>query len=153
VTLPANVRGSWTVAIADAANPANPSIAYVTHAHDRDDAIACVHAHHISLYGWDADRILTVAADPGTPPANAWYGWTDLRGIKAMRLVLEPAQVRQLARLQLRMRRWNNMMDPFYAAETATGQEIPPSAWHAYSDEAEAICEAIDPILFGQVSA
>lgn len=132
--------------------PGNPSIAYVTNAHDRDDAIARVHTHHTSLFRWDADRILTVAAEAGTPPADAWYGWTDLRGIKALRVVLEPGQVRQLARLRLRMRRWNNMMDPYHAAEDATGQEIPPWAWHAYSDEAEAICHAIDPILFGQVS-
>lgn len=141
----------WTVAVADASNPANPSIAYVTDAYDRDDAVARVHACHISRSGWDTDRILTVAADAGTPPTDAWYGWTDLRGIKALRLLLEPAHVRQLARLRLRLRRWNNMMDPFYAAEDETGQEIPPRTWHAYSAEAEAICQAIDPILFGQV--
>ena len=45
----------WTVAVADGANPGDPSIAYVTTAHDRADAIARVHAHHSSVYGWTAE--------------------------------------------------------------------------------------------------
>jgi hypothetical protein len=144
---------SWTIAVADGANPTNPTIAYVTAATGRDDAITRVHAHHADVYGWAADRILTVAADEGAPPADAWYGWTDLRGIKAIRVVVEPQQVRQLARLRLRLRRWNTMMDPYYAVEEATGDEIPPRAWHAYSDEAEAICQALDGLLSGPVNA
>lgn len=142
---------AWTIAVADRVNPTNPTIAYVTAATGRADAIARV--HHTGVYGWTADRILTVAADPGTPPADAWYGWTDLRGIKAIRVVLEPDQVRQVARLRLRLRRWTTMMAPHYAIEEATGQLIPPSAWHAYSDEAEAICQTLDQVLSGQVNA
>jgi len=145
-----NPPGPWTVAVADAAHSGNPSTAYVIDAHDRDEAVARVHAHHAEVYGCNAERILTVTAQAGAPPADAWYGWTDLRGIKALRLVLEPGQVRRLARLRLRLRRWNNMMDPYYAVEDATGEQIPPWAWHAYSAAAEAICESIDQVLFGQ---
>lgn len=143
----------WTVAVADGANPNNPSIAYVTTADDRADAIARVYAHHSSISGRSAERILTVAADPGVPAADAWYGWTDLRGIEALRLVVEPDRVRQLARLRLRLRRWNTMMAPYYAAEDESGQEIPPKAWHAYHDEAEALCAAFATILLAQVTA
>ncbi len=137
----------WTVAVADGMNPRNPSIAYVVDADDRTEAIARVHAHHSSVYGWAAERILTVAADPGVPTADAWHGWTDLRGIKALRLVVEPGQLRQLARLRLRLRRWNTMMTPYHAAEDKRGEEIPATAWHAYLDEAEALCEAFATIL------
>jgi hypothetical protein len=141
------------VAVADAAHPGNPSTAYVINANDRADAIGRVHAHHAEVYGCNAERILTVTAQAVAPSADAWYGWTDLRGIKALRLVLEPGQVRRLARLRLGLRRWNNMMDPYYAVEEATGEQIPPSAWHAYNAAAEAICQAIDQVLFGQGSA
>lgn len=132
----------WTVAVADGTDPSNPSVAYVVDAADRTEAIARVHAHHSSVYGWAAERILTVAADPGVPPADAWYGWTDLRGIKALRLVIEPGQLRQLARLRLRLRRWSTMRAAYYAAEDERGEEISATAWHTYLDEAEAICEA-----------
>ena len=80
----------WTVAVADSGNPSHPSIAYVIAAHDRADAIGRVRAHHSTVNGCRAEQILTVAADPGTPPADAWYGWTDLRGVKAQRPVIEP---------------------------------------------------------------
>ena len=142
-----NPTDPWTVAVADGAHPSHPSIAYVIAARDRADAIARVHVHHSTVTGCSAEQILTVAADPGVPPADAWYGWTDLPGIKALRLVIEPAQVRELARLRLRLRRWNAMMAPYHAAEDAAAAEIPSSAWHAYDDEAEAICDAVDTLL------
>lgn len=142
-----SLSGPWTIAVADAANPANPSIAYVTSAYDRDDAIARVHAHHCRHFFWDASRVLIVAADPGTPPADAWYGWTDLRGIKALRIVLEPTQVRQLAQLRLRIRRWSNMIGSQHAAAGATGMQMPPSGWHDHASEAKGICQAIELML------
>lgn len=57
--------------------------------------------------------------------------------------VLTGEQIRHIAWLQLHLRRWESMMDRHHAQEEATGCEIPVWAWHAYSDEAEAIAERL----------
>jgi hypothetical protein len=138
----------WTVAVADSANISHPSIAYVTVADTRADAIATVTARHSATYAIPVDRILVVDAFCGTPPVDAFYGWTDLRGIPAIRLVLEPDQVRQLARLRLRLRRWHRMLAPYLGEPPGDDAvEIPPLMCNAYTDEAEAIAETLAALL------
>jgi len=139
---------TWIVALVDADNLSHPSLAYVVTATGRAEAIASVTAQHTALTHIPADRVLIVDVCPGTPPADAFSGWTDLRGIKALRIVLEPGDVRRLARLRLRLRRWQAAMpahvDRCNADSTA---EIPPPAWNEYLNETEAITETLAVLL------
>ncbi len=116
---------AWTVAVADTDTTptptlSHPSLAYVVTAASRAEAIASVTTQHTAITHIPADRVLIVEARPGTPPADAFYGWTDLRGIKALRIVLPPDDVRRLARLRLRLRRWQRAMQLHVDRQTPT---------------------------------
>jgi hypothetical protein len=139
---------TWIVAVVDADNLSHPSLAYVVTATGRAEAIASVTAQHTAFTHIPADRVLVVEARQGTPPADAFYGWTDLRGIKALRIVLDPGDVRRLARLRLRLRRWQRAMQLHVdRRNTDSAAEIPPQAWNEYLDEAEAITETLVALL------
>ena len=139
---------AWTVAVADTDNISHPSLAYVVTATGRAEAIASVTTQHTAITHIPADRVLIVEARPGTPPADAFYGWTDLRGITALRIVLPPDDVRRLARLRLRLRHWQTAMQLHVDRQhTDNTAEIPPPAWNEYLDEAEAITETLAALL------
>ncbi|MGI5185483.1 hypothetical protein ACQEVZ_55495 [Dactylosporangium sp. CA-152071] len=143
-----NASTAWTIAVADTANLGHPSPAYVVTAAGRAEAIESVTAQHTATTHIPADRVLIVDARPGTPPADACDGWSDLRGVTALRIVVEPGDVRRLARLRLRLRRWQAAMHVHAQQQNIdSAAEIPPPAWHEYLDEAEAITETLAALL------
>lgn len=145
---------AWTVAVADADHITHPTIAYVITAAGRAEAIASVTAQHTAITSIPADRVLIVEASPGTPPADAWYGWSDLRGIKALRIVAEPQSVRRIARLRLRLRRWQTGMQAHFDRQARDDcYEIPPQAWNEHLDEATGIAESLTGLLIHDPAA
>jgi len=89
--------------------------------------------------------ILTVTATLEVPPADTWYGRTELRGIKAPRLAIEPAGVRELTRLRLRPE--STTTAPSHTMEDDAAAQSLALAWHADDVEAEAMGDAVDTLL------